>query len=164
MFIEEKWIFWLYFGTHATVHSFNSLIIVVQKSLVTTTTTRRKEQQEMIRKAFQAEEERKRVGRERFPMTTIPVNQLAAYEPAIHHASEEHEEGELQNKRTAVIDRTQHAEGPRDWEEPPGIGRTEHAQDPRGREHDDVCVHPYHTNHVPRINLSPCCVLFICLN
>eukprot|EP00105_Crassostrea_gigas_P024973 XP_011445404.1 PREDICTED: protein unc-80 homolog isoform X2 [Crassostrea gigas] len=62
------------------------------KSLVTTTTTRRKEQQEMIRKAFQAEEERKRVGRERFPMTTIPVNHLAAYEPAIHHASEEHEE------------------------------------------------------------------------
>lgn len=93
---------------------YSALIIVVQKSLVTTTTTRRKEQQEMIRKAFQAEEERKRVGRERFPMTTIPVNQLAAYEPAIHHASEEHEEGELQNKRTAVIDRTQHAESPRD--------------------------------------------------
>ncbi|XP_061164273.1 protein unc-80 homolog isoform X1 [Saccostrea echinata] len=62
------------------------------KSLVTATTTRRKEQQEMIRKAFQAEEERKRVGRERFPMTTIPVNHLAAYEPAIHHGSEEHEE------------------------------------------------------------------------
>ncbi|XP_048774238.1 protein unc-80 homolog isoform X3 [Ostrea edulis] len=62
------------------------------KSLVTATTTRRKEQQEMIRKAFQAEEERKRVGRERFPMTTIPVNHLAAHEPAIHHASEEHEE------------------------------------------------------------------------
>lgn len=69
-------------------------VLGVQKSLVTTTTTRRKEQQEMIRKAFQAEEERKRVGRERFPMTTIPVNHLAAYEPAIHHASEEHEEGE----------------------------------------------------------------------
>ncbi|XP_071097692.1 protein unc-80 homolog [Haliotis cracherodii] len=62
------------------------------KSLVTTTTTRRKQQQEMIRRALQAEEERKRVGRENFPMTTIPVCQLAAFEPALHHASEDHEE------------------------------------------------------------------------
>ncbi|KAL3872189.1 hypothetical protein ACJMK2_040132 [Sinanodonta woodiana] len=64
------------------------------KSLVTATTTRRKQQQEMIRKALHAEEERKRVGREMFPMTTISVTQLAAYEPSLHHASEDHEEGE----------------------------------------------------------------------
>ncbi|KAJ8299881.1 hypothetical protein KUTeg_021400 [Tegillarca granosa] len=63
------------------------------KSVVTATTTRRKEQQEMIRKALQAEEERKRVGRETFPMTTVGVCQLAAHEPALHHVSEEHEEG-----------------------------------------------------------------------
>ncbi|KAL8568215.1 hypothetical protein ACOMHN_027738 [Nucella lapillus] len=62
------------------------------KSLVTATTTRRKQQQEMIRRALLAEEERKRVGRENFPMTTVPVPQLAAYEPALHSAVEEHEE------------------------------------------------------------------------
>ena len=70
-----------------------SYFIIFQKSLVTTTTTRRKQQQEMIRRALQAEEERKRVGRENFPMTTIPVCQLAAFEPALHHPSEDHEEG-----------------------------------------------------------------------
>jgi hypothetical protein len=47
----------------------------------------------MIRRALLAEEERKRVGRENFPMTTVPVTQLAAYEPALHSAVEEHEEG-----------------------------------------------------------------------
>ncbi|KAK6194683.1 hypothetical protein SNE40_000272 [Patella caerulea] len=64
------------------------------KSLVTATTTRRKQQQEMIRKGLLAEEERKRIGRENFPMTTVPVCQLAAYEPALHHPGEEHEEGD----------------------------------------------------------------------
>ncbi|GFO03526.1 unc-80-like protein, partial [Plakobranchus ocellatus] len=62
------------------------------KSLVTATTTRRKQQQEMIRKALLAEEERKRVGRENFPMTTVPVTSLAAYEPLLHHGENEHEE------------------------------------------------------------------------
>lgn len=66
---------------------------LLQKSLVTATTTRRKQQQEMIRRALLAEEERKRVGRENFPMTTVAVPQLAAYEPALHSAVEEHEEG-----------------------------------------------------------------------
>lgn len=47
----------------------------------------------MIRKALQAEEERKRIGRENFQMTTVPVPQLAADEPALHHATDEHEEG-----------------------------------------------------------------------
>lgn len=67
--------------------------VSLQKSLVTATTTRRKQQQEMIRRALQAEEERKRIGRENFPMTTVPVTQLAAYEPALHSGVEEHEEG-----------------------------------------------------------------------
>ena len=65
-----------------------------KKSLVTATTTRRKQQQEMIRKALLAEEERKREGRENFPMTTVPVTSLAAYEPLLHHGESEHEEGE----------------------------------------------------------------------
>ena len=60
---------------------------------MTATTTRRKQQQEMIRRALQREEERKRVGRETFPMTTVSVTQLAAVEPSLHHVSEDHEEG-----------------------------------------------------------------------
>lgn len=62
---------------------------------MTATTTRRKQQQEMIRKALLAEEERKRVGRENFPMTTVPITQLAAYEPSLHHGDVEHEEGKI---------------------------------------------------------------------
>ncbi|XP_052242651.1 protein unc-80 homolog isoform X2 [Dreissena polymorpha] len=62
------------------------------KSLVTATTTRRKQQQEMIRRALQREEERKRIGRETFPMTTVSVTQLAAVEPSLHHIGEDHEE------------------------------------------------------------------------
>lgn len=71
------------------------MIFFPQKSLVTATTTRRKQQQEMIRKALLAEEERKRIGRENFPMTTIPLAQHAAYEPLLHHGEEGHEEGNL---------------------------------------------------------------------
>lgn len=68
-------------------------ICTFQKSLVTATTTRRKQQQEMIYKALLAEEERKKIGRENFPMTTISPTQQAAYEPALHHVNEDHEEG-----------------------------------------------------------------------
>ena len=68
----------------------------LQKTLVTATTTRRKQQQEMILRALRAEEERKRIGRENFPLTAVSVAQLAAYEPALHHVNEEHEEGKLE--------------------------------------------------------------------
>lgn len=62
---------------------------------MTATTTRRKQQQEMIHKALLAEEDRRRAARENFLMTTVPVVQLAAYEPALHHVGEEHEEGKV---------------------------------------------------------------------
>ena len=65
----------------------------LKKSLVTATTTRRKQQQEMICKALLAEEDRKRVGRENFPITTVSVTQLASNEPALHSSVEEQEEG-----------------------------------------------------------------------
>lgn len=67
----------------------------MQKSLVTATTTRRKQQQEMIRRALMREEERKKIGREKFPMTTVSVTHLAAVEPSLHHFGEDHEEGML---------------------------------------------------------------------
>ncbi|CAH1781834.1 unnamed protein product, partial [Owenia fusiformis] len=64
------------------------------KSFVTATTTRRKQQIEMIHKALLAEEDRKREARENFPLTTVAIAQQAAYEPALHHVTEEHEEGD----------------------------------------------------------------------
>ena len=60
---------------------------------MTATTTRRKQQQEMIHRALLAEEDRCRAARENFQMTSIGVIQHAAYEPALHHAMEDHEEG-----------------------------------------------------------------------
>ena len=60
---------------------------------MTATTTRRKQQQEKIHRALLAEEDRRRAAREGFQVTSVPITQQAAYEPALHHANEEHEEG-----------------------------------------------------------------------
>jgi hypothetical protein len=47
----------------------------------------------MIHQALIAEEDRKREAREKFLITTINSAQLAANEPALHHSTDEHEEG-----------------------------------------------------------------------
>ena len=60
---------------------------------MTATTTRRKQQQEMIHRALLAEEDRRRAARENFHLTAVPIMQQAAYEPALHHVGEDHEEG-----------------------------------------------------------------------
>ena len=65
----------------------------MQKTFVTATTTRRKQQQEMIHRAMLAEEDRRRAARENFLMTSVPITQQAAYEPALHNTGDEHEEG-----------------------------------------------------------------------
>ncbi|XP_077556955.1 unc80, NALCN channel complex subunit isoform X2 [Haemaphysalis longicornis] len=64
------------------------------RSFVTATQTRRKQQMELIHRALQAEEEKKCNERENFHITSVAVNVLAAYEPALFHAVEEHEEGD----------------------------------------------------------------------
>lgn len=64
------------------------------RSFVTATQTRRKQQMELIHRALQAEEEKKCNERENFHITAVAVNVLAAYEPALFHAVEEHEEGD----------------------------------------------------------------------
>ena len=69
------------------------MFVYLQKTFVTATTTRRKQQQEMIHRALLAEEDRRKDACEKFHMTTVPITQHAAYEPALHHAGEEHEEG-----------------------------------------------------------------------
>ena len=61
---------------------------------MTATTTRRKQQQQMIHRALLAEEDRRRGARENFHMTSVAVTQQAAYEPALLHNSEDHEDGE----------------------------------------------------------------------
>ncbi|BES88439.1 unc-80 homolog (Hypothetical protein) [Nesidiocoris tenuis] len=63
------------------------------RSLVTATKTRKKQQTELIKMALQAREDKKRLERENFMVTTIPVTIQAAYEPSLHHgAGDDHDE------------------------------------------------------------------------
>ncbi|XP_050045385.1 protein unc-80 homolog [Dermacentor andersoni] len=64
------------------------------RSFVTATQTRRKQQMELIHRALQAEEEKKCNERENFHISSVAVNVLSAYEPALFHAVDEHEEGD----------------------------------------------------------------------
>lgn len=66
----------------------------IQRSFVTATRTRRKLQAEMVKTALEAEEKKRRIERENFLLTTVPVTIQAAYEPALHHVTaDDHEEG-----------------------------------------------------------------------
>ncbi|XP_063871430.1 protein unc-80 homolog isoform X10 [Scylla paramamosain] len=68
---------------------------IQHRSFVTATRTRRKLQAEMVRSALEAEEKKRRIERENFLLTTVPVTIQAAYEPALHHVTaDDHEEGE----------------------------------------------------------------------
>ncbi|EEC09386.1 hypothetical protein IscW_ISCW007182, partial [Ixodes scapularis] len=71
------------------------------RSFVTATQTRRKQQMELIHRALQAEEEKKCNERENFHITAVAVNVLSAYEPALFHAVEEHEEDQLAERSAA---------------------------------------------------------------
>ena len=51
----------------------------------------------MIHRALLAEEDRRRASRENFHLTAVPIMQQAAYEPALHHVGEDHEEGNEHN-------------------------------------------------------------------
>ncbi|XP_066993860.2 protein unc-80 homolog [Anabrus simplex] len=63
------------------------------RSLVTATKTRKKQQTELIKMALQAQEDKKRVERENFLITTIPITVQAAYEPSLYHAvGDDHDE------------------------------------------------------------------------
>ncbi|KAK6643812.1 hypothetical protein RUM43_000075 [Polyplax serrata] len=66
-----------------------------QRALVTATKTRKKQQTELITMALQAQEDKKRVERENFLITTIPVTVQAAYQPSLYHAvGDDHDEGD----------------------------------------------------------------------
>ncbi|KFM72573.1 Protein unc-80-like protein, partial [Stegodyphus mimosarum] len=66
----------------------------LQRSFVTATKTRRKQQMELIHRALQEEEEKKRTERENYHITAAAVTSQAAYEPALFHSVEEHEDGD----------------------------------------------------------------------
>jgi len=59
--------------------------------LVTATKTRKKQQTELIKKALQAQDDKKREERENFLITTIPITVQAAYEPS--PVGDDHDEG-----------------------------------------------------------------------
>lgn len=83
--------------------NFPSIFPPPQRSVVTATRTRRKLQAEMVRSALEAEEKKRRMERENFLLTTVPVTIQAAYEPALHHVSaDDHEEGKSYHPPNAV--------------------------------------------------------------
>lgn len=68
-------------------------LVLLQKSFVTATQTRRKQQQMMIKRALMEEEGRRLALRQNFPISSAPSIQLAAYEPALYHTPDEHDDG-----------------------------------------------------------------------
>lgn len=58
---------------------------------MTATKTRKKQQTELIKRALQAQDDKKREERENFLITTIPITVQAAYEP--RPVGEDHDEG-----------------------------------------------------------------------
>ncbi|XP_076183174.1 unc80, NALCN channel complex subunit isoform X2 [Ptiloglossa arizonensis] len=63
------------------------------RSLVTATKTRKKQQTELIKRALQAQDDKKREERENFLITTIPITVQAAYEPS--PVGDDHDEGNV---------------------------------------------------------------------
>ena len=61
--------------------------------MVTASKTRKKHQQELIHAALMAEETSKRVARENFAISTVPMLQLASFEPLLHQPRDDEEEG-----------------------------------------------------------------------
>ena len=66
-------------------------------SIVSAGKTRRKQQAELVQIALKKEEEKKRLDRENYRISTVPVTGQAAHEPSFYHvAGDEHDEGERQ--------------------------------------------------------------------
>ena len=64
-------------------------------SIVSAGKTRRKQQAELVQIALKKEEEKKRLDRENYRISTVPVTGQAAHEPSFYHvAGDEHDEGE----------------------------------------------------------------------
>ena len=54
----------------------------LQRYLVTATKTRKTQRAELVRMALQAQEDKRRVEREQFLMTTVPITYQASFEPS----------------------------------------------------------------------------------
>ncbi|XP_015178627.1 PREDICTED: protein unc-80 homolog isoform X2 [Polistes dominula] len=78
------------------------------RSLVTATKTRKKQQTELIKRALQAQDDKKREERENFLITTIPITVQAAYEPS--PVGDDHDEGNVgdEDGGEAIPRNTQH--------------------------------------------------------
>ncbi|CAF3810181.1 unnamed protein product, partial [Didymodactylos carnosus] len=62
------------------------------RAVVTASKTRKKHQQELLHTALLAEETSKRVARENFAMSNVPILQSASFEPLLHQQRDEDEE------------------------------------------------------------------------
>ena len=72
-------------------------------SIVSAGKTRRKQQAELVQIALKKEEEKKRLDRENYRISTVPVTGQAAHEPSFYHvAGDEHDEGEPAGRAPAA--------------------------------------------------------------
>ena len=56
-----------------------------------------------MEKTLSAEEQRRKVARENFHLTTVSIQHMAVYEPGLFHSGEEHEEGESRVVRRTAL-------------------------------------------------------------
>ena len=64
------------------------------KTIISATQSRKKQQTELVRSVLFAEKDKKRKERENLPITSVPVELLAAQEPSLSNAVQEQEQDE----------------------------------------------------------------------
>ncbi|CAF0857757.1 unnamed protein product [Adineta steineri] len=69
------------------------------RAVMTTSKTRKKHQQEFLHLALMTEETSKRVARENFIISTVPILPAASFEPLLHQTRDEEEEGHVDDDR-----------------------------------------------------------------
>ena len=66
------------------------------KTIISATQSRKKQQTELVRSVLFAEKDKKRKERENLPITSLPVELLAAQEPSLSNAVQDQEQDEGQ--------------------------------------------------------------------
>ncbi|CAF0812442.1 unnamed protein product, partial [Didymodactylos carnosus] len=81
------------------------------RAVVTASKTRKKHQQELLHTALLAEETSKRVARENFAMTNVPILQSASFEPLLYQQRDEDEEAHNDDDRFVESVQIRQAQG-----------------------------------------------------
>lgn len=78
-----------------TIHL--SDILYSSQTIISATQSRKKQQTELVRSVLFAEKDKKRKERENLPITSLPVELLAAQEPSLSNAAQEQDQDEGKN-------------------------------------------------------------------